>query len=119
MAAGRISQVWADQRALQWGRNSALYANRVLGEFHSADEDGVIPLGWIEAAVERWKENRVKEDHEFETENHPLGRYVGQADGMGVDVARQGEDKTIFALRNGSRICELRELPLRHHGDRG
>jgi hypothetical protein len=44
VAAGRISPDWAEQRARQWGRDSALYANRVLGEFHASDEDSVIPL---------------------------------------------------------------------------
>ncbi|MEC3995007.1 hypothetical protein VSR01_16300 [Actinacidiphila sp. DG2A-62] len=56
VAAGRISQAWADQRRKQWGADSALYANRVLGQFHASDEDSVIPLAWVEAAVERWHE---------------------------------------------------------------
>ncbi|MGH3168261.1 MAG: hypothetical protein ACRDN0_20555, partial [Trebonia sp.] len=49
MAAGRISPDWAEQRRRQWGADSAAYANRVLGDFHAADEDTVIPLRWIEA----------------------------------------------------------------------
>ena len=40
MAAGRISKGWAAQRLAQWGADSALYANRVLGEFASSDERG-------------------------------------------------------------------------------
>jgi hypothetical protein len=36
ITARRVSQGWADQRMRQWGENSALYANRVLGEFHVA-----------------------------------------------------------------------------------
>jgi hypothetical protein len=59
LAAGRVSAAWAEQRALQWGRNSALYANRVLGEFHSADEEGVIPLSWIEAKFSAMASDRT------------------------------------------------------------
>lgn len=96
--AGRISPQWAEQRKLQWGESSALYMNRVLGEFHAGEEDAVIPLAWVEAAVERW--------HEW----NDAGRL--SVDGprtVGVDVARSGEDKTVMALRWGDVITELRE----------
>lgn len=88
--AGRISRDWADQRALQWGPDSAMYANRVLGEFHASDEDSVIPLAWIEAAVERW--------HEWDRAGRPSpgGPYW-----TGVDVGRGG-DETVQAVRDGS-----------------
>lgn len=52
--AGRISPDWAEQRKRQWGEDSAIYQNRVLGEFAASDEDAVVPLAWVEAAVERW-----------------------------------------------------------------
>ncbi|MET9818314.1 hypothetical protein [Streptomyces sp. NPDC006355] len=96
IAAGRISREWAEQRARQWGRDSAMYANRVLGEFQASDEDSVIPLAWVEAAVERW--------HEWDQAGRPAltGReYVG------VDVARAGGDSTILAHRRGVAITHL------------
>lgn len=99
IAAGRVAEGWADQRRRQWGENSAAYNNRVLGEFHSSDEDGVIPLGWIEAAMDRW---RAWDE---------AGRSL-PADGLrvlGVDVARSGTDKTVLALRYGDVIAELRK----------
>jgi len=97
MAAGRISEAWADQRRKQWGADSAAYANRVLGDFHSADEDTVIPLRWIEAANERWLEwaDAGKPDLP--------GPHVD-----GVDVARSGEDSTVLAIRRGPVLAELR-----------
>ncbi|MGW7001417.1 hypothetical protein ACWGCW_00970 [Streptomyces sp. NPDC054933] len=98
IAAGRVSQSWAEQRKKQWGANSAAYNNRVLGEFHSSDEDGVIPLAWIEAAMDRWKawdENGRPEPGD--------GLQV-----VGVDVARSGTDKTVMALRFGDLVTELR-----------
>ena len=97
IAAGRISPEWAEQRRRQWGKDSAAYSNRVLGEFHAGDEDTVIPLGWIEAANERWL----------------LWDAAGRPDlpgphTDGVDVARSGEDKTVIAIRRGPVLTELR-----------
>lgn len=98
LRSGRTTKGWADKRARQWGNDSALYANRVLGEFHTADEDGVIPLAWVEAANERWLA-RVKSEMPPE----------GSVDRVGVDVARSGDDKTVLALRWGTRIMEIRD----------
>jgi hypothetical protein len=100
VAAGRVSREWAEQRARQWGEGAAVYANRVLGEFASSDEDGVIPLAWVEAANERW---RALEDS---------GQW-GEFTCCGVDVARGGEDQTVIALRYGNSIRELRRSSMR------
>jgi len=95
--AGRISQDWAGQRARQWGEQSAIYVNRVLGDFHAGDEDSVVPLAWAEAAVERW--------HEWDHAGRPdlPGPHI-----IGVDVARSGEDRTVQAIRRGPVLVELR-----------
>lgn len=102
--AGRISQKWADQRALQWGKDSAMYANRVLGDFHADDETSTIPLAWVEAAVERW--------HTWVEAGRPElpggGRPV-----KAVDVARGGSDATVIAHRFGVCVDHLD----RHHGE--
>jgi hypothetical protein len=95
--AGRISAEWADQRAKQWGTQSAIYVNRVLGEFHAGGEDSVIPLAWAEAAVLRW--------HEWDLAGRPDGGWPRT---VGVDVARSGEDKTSLAIRDGRVLVELR-----------
>lgn len=94
--AGRISKDWAGQRERQWGRDSALFQNRVLGEFHAGDEDSVIPLAWVEAAVERWR------DWDAKGRPEPHGARV-----VGVDVARFGSDRTVLAVRQGDVIQEL------------
>lgn len=95
--AGRISQEWAEQRKAQWGETSAVYQNRVLGEFAASEEDGVIPLAWIEAANQRW------------LEWVEAGRKLPDLmTAVGVDVARSGKDKTVYALRYGWLISELR-----------
>ena len=96
IAAGRVSREWAEQRAKQWGEKSAVYMNRVLGEFCSSDADGVIPLSWVEAANERWEAwDETKEWYPFTS--------------VGVDVSRsQNGDKTSLALRFEKVITELR-----------
>lgn len=103
MAANRISEEWAHKRAIQWGENSALYRNRVLGEFYAGEEDCIIPLSWVEAAVERW--------HDWDLSGR---RDPGSPHTLGVDVARSGEDRTVIAVRWGNIISELRES---HHED--
>lgn len=97
MAAGRITAEWAEQRARQWGESSAIYQNRVLGEFYASDEDSVIPLAWAEAAVERWRA--------WEAAGKP---DPGRPRVIGVDVAYTGQDRTVLAVRKGPVITELR-----------
>lgn len=102
IAAGRISPTWAAARARQWGEQSSIYANRVLGEFKSSDEDSVIPLEWVEAAIERWQAWKDS------------GEDPGPLTVVGVDVARMGTDQTVIALRRGYIVTELRHS---HHED--
>lgn len=95
VAAGRISRDWAEQRALQWGASSSVYANRVLGEFASADEDSVIPLEWVEAAMDRWRSWEA------------AGGGAEDRAVVGVDVARFGTDKTAICVRRGNVLVSL------------
>lgn len=96
--AGRISRAWATDKKLLWGENSAVYQNRVKGEFHTSDEDGVIPLAWVEAANERWEAwQESKEWLPFTC--------------VGVDVARSTDgDKTVLALRHDYVVTELQRF---------
>jgi len=97
MAAGRVDREWVERRARQWGRNSAIYKNRVLAEFAATDTDSVVPMEWIEAAQQRFKDW------------HEMGR-PGEGLALrkvGVDSARMGDDKTCFAERLGDRIEKL------------
>jgi hypothetical protein len=89
IAAGRISREWAERRKKQWGEISSTYQNRVLGEFADVSDEGVIPMSWINMAVERWKQWDKAGRPEQE------GRKT-----LGVDVARMGEDKTVVSVRD-------------------
>ena len=97
--AGRISKKWADQREKQWGKQSAVYKNRVLGEFAESSSDGVIPLAWVEAAVERW--HRWKEDD----------GEIQVLTSIGADLAwgeSEHADRVCFAYRMGWVVPQLR-----------
>jgi hypothetical protein len=104
--AGRISSRWAAQRMRQWGQDSPIYLNRVLGEFADSSEGGVIPLSWVIRANDRWIEYR---DKGWAILN-PLSNRV-----LGVDVAHMGEDKTVLAQRHALVIRNIHvfsKLPL-------
>ena len=83
--AGRVSIDWALQRSRQWGTASALYIRRVLGDFASDDESGVIPLAWIEAAQARWLE--------WEESGKP-----GELEALGIDVGGGGDASVLAKL---------------------
>ena len=101
IAAGRVSGDWIEQRRVQWGEQTAVFQNRVLGEFASSDTDGVIPLAWIELANERWAA--------WDAE----GRG-GNLKRLGVDVGATGNE-TVFAPLYDTGLMEvigdLRYLP--------
>ena len=86
IAAGRISAEWAENRRRQWGENSAIYQNRVRGEFAASDESGVVPLAWLEAAYRRWEE--------WDDAGRPgLGSLIVVAS----DIAEGGKNLTVIA----------------------
>ena len=111
VAAGRVSQEWIDNSRRLWGSESATYKNRVEGEFAAGDADGVVPLAWVELANDRWRElypnprlRDVNDGTPYVLEpNEPI-------DLLGVDVAREGSDRSVIALRVGNAIAELRRL---------
>lgn len=103
-AAGRISQSWQDARRAQWGEDSAIYKNRVLGEFAASEESGVIPLAWVEAANQRWLVWKAAQDTP-DPKAHKQPRP--QLKAIGVDVAWEGSDRTTIAPRLGNVITEI------------
>lgn len=98
IAAGRISREWAEQRKRQWGEKSAIYKNRVLGQFSSSDADVLIPLSWVEAANNRWRE--------WDDAGQP--ELVGERN-YGLDVARYGQDKSCLVERIGVCVVSMKK----------
>lgn len=89
--AGMLTASWAEQRRLQWGEDSQMYRNHVLGEFASNDSQGFIPLSWVEMAQERFAE--------WQEANKAMDTVIGIHSSVGVDVGDES-DKSVFALKN-------------------
>lgn len=94
--AGRMSRKWAEQREKQWGRGSSVFQMRVLGEFFLDDPDALVPLGWVEAAQQRWEDWKAQGRPELDG-----------ARWLGVDVAGGGADRTVMARLTGVHITRL------------
>lgn len=108
-----LSPLWVEERLHRWvGRpnqtatiaqmasKSSLWVSKVRGLFPTSSTDGVIPLGWVEAAMARW-ENWV-------ADGRP--RIPGNTV-IGVDIAGKGEDETAAAIRHGVCVEEIRKYP--------
>lgn len=109
--AGRVSREWASRQALAWGTDSALYKNHVEGEFWSSDDDGIIPLSWVEAAMRRWESRHPDCDPGSPHPDFRPAKHVCELEDqsvVGVDPARFGADLTALAFRNGDEISEIR-----------
>lgn len=101
MFRGLVQKEWVEDKAVRWGTSSALYKIKVLGEFADNDEFGVIPLGWIRLANQRWLD--YQEFTETEKQLHgPKGRII-----LGVDVGHLGEDKTVILTRQGHVVSSI------------
>ena len=98
--AGRMDPKWAEQRKRQWGAESAVYKNRVEGEFASSDADGVISLADVERANQRWMERNDANDW-------------GTLTGLGTDIGRGGDPTVIAKEYEHRAIKELVRSNLR------
>lgn len=98
-----ITPAWVRGRYVDWGLNSPAWESRVLGEFPTQGENTLIPLAWIEAAMERW--------HDM-PDTQPIGD-PREAVEIGVDVARFGSDSTVIAVKHGDKIYPLQTYPLK------
>lgn len=78
-------QEYAELMERKYGKESALYAIRVMGEFPRSQDDAVVKLGDVENAQRR--------------EVDPGWPVV-----VSTDVARAGGDETVIAVRHGNRV---------------
>lgn len=86
--SGRVSKDYVASMASSYGEDSNVYRVRVLGEFPRVEDDCVVPLDLVEAAVLRDVEP------------------VASRALWGVDVARFGDDATALAKRAGNVVPE-------------
>lgn len=101
----RIAQKTVDERLAQWGPDSPMFQSQILGHFAAEDTNGVIPFYWVQEANERWKA--------WWSETRESAMIQGlPVDAIGVDVASElGGDNTVFGLRWGDILTELRRYP--------
>jgi hypothetical protein len=96
-----LSVQWVVERMDRWGINrilnedgqfrwttSPLWEEKVRGRFPADDTTGVIPLSWVQQAVDRW--------HRYDHNVEPIGQRI-----YGMDVAGTGDDETAVAQRTG------------------
>jgi len=81
----RVALSQIDQDSQDLGESSPLFVAMDLGEFPDETEDTVIPISWVQSAVG----------------NSPIAS-IGSA--MGVDVARFGDDETVFMRVDGRKV---------------
>lgn len=104
-----IDPLWIEERLHRWvgapspGQNlarkaalSSLFTAKVRGLFPESGAEGVIPLGWIQRAVDRWR------DWVDAGSPERPGRQV-----LGVDVAGEGEDENAIYKRQGDSPLEI------------
>lgn len=89
------NQQWLENMADRpGGKTSNFYRVHVLGEFPIEDDSTVIPLPWVQAAVDR------------QIEYHkPLSNRA--VDSVGVDIAAGGDNDTVFCFLKGVRVIGL------------
>jgi len=88
-----VTPEWVEERRTEWGEESPMFQAKVMGEFPTASEYGLIPLSWVWDSHERAKEAVVGSEQRR----------------IGVDVARSGADCTVFLLREGNVVSDVQE----------
>jgi hypothetical protein len=83
---------WENEDGREWYRPDDLFLVKVMGEFPREAPDQLIPLSWVEKAIERWKDRGGKSDELLR---------------LGVDVAGMGRDKTVFCHRKGDTVTKF------------
>jgi hypothetical protein len=116
-----LDPLWVEERIIRWGgvpknaaettppeelarlivqrtASSALFTAKVRGLFPTSGSEGVIPLGWVQRAIERWHDWMDRTGGDTSQVDDPT-RHI-----LGIDVARYGSDESVFAERYGS-VC--------------
>lgn len=112
---GMATWEWVLDKQVRWGEHSQLYKSRVLAEFPTSADNAMIPLSWIEAAMQRWEEliEEVRAENRTLSTDEAAEIVAAKIEGgkfLGADIAGGGEDETIFARRK-----KWFHLPLTSH----
>lgn len=85
---GAVTLDWIEERRQEWGEDTPLWNAKILGKFPIEGTDTLIPLSWAEQCI-------------------GLGLKQEGEKKLGIDVARFGDDKTVFATMVGKVILPL------------
>lgn len=109
-----LSPLWVEERLHRWvgipnesqtlsqlASSSSLFTAKVRGVFPSSSTEGIIPLGWAQAAIDRW-------NNWVDAGRPPLP--VNERHVLGADIADGGEDSTCIAFREGHIVREIRKF---------
>jgi len=97
--AANLPQDELDEMVRRRCAANPMFTAKVRGRFPDAGTTGVIPLGWVTAAVYRW--------HDWDEAGRPQLPLMAGRRVVGIDVARGGDDETVIAERRGQVITEL------------
>lgn len=97
LETGRVNKKWVEDRKRQWGEESTVYQNRVLGNFASDNTMGVVPLPWVEDAINRW----------YDWQDNG-GNGIVTSIGVDVSGGKTGADKNTIAICYDS--CRIGEI---------
>ena len=80
-----VTPEWVEERRRAWGEDSPLYISKVLAEFPLTTDDNLIPIAWINNAIER----------DFS------GEAIVDQGKFALDVARSGRDESCLGWWRG------------------
>lgn len=89
---------WLDK----YYRPSTVFKCKVMGIGDESGDDRLIPLSWIEAAMDRWVENRNSG-----VQKKTYERIRGKYDISATDIAGMGRDSTVTGHRIGDHITNF------------
>lgn len=94
-----VTRRWIYEVIQKYGIASPYYQARVLAQFPDQSEDSLVALSWIEKANIRNSETPLTE-----VELHgPLS--------AGIDVAGEGQNRTVVVIRQGNRVIDKFKAP--------
>lgn len=92
---GAVTREWVEERRAEYGELDPRWQVRVLGDFPTTSDRKVIPLEWI---------NRAMEPSAWAA---ATDRFATRPVIFGVDVARFGSNKSVISVRKGDAITEI------------
>jgi len=90
-----IAKSWIEEVEEEYGIDSDFYKVRVLGEFPNSSDNVFIPRNYIDKS----------RDNNIDYKDYHRDPML-----LGVDVARFGSDKTIFCLRQGGKLLDIKKF---------